>query len=101
MIAKNGDEEGTPVVLSNAMAVGLPVISTPVGGIERVIQNEVTGYLVQPNSSDELFKRLYFLTKNTDCWNDIAIQARTRIEKNFDKSKQLKSIDDFYDGLLG
>jgi len=98
--AKNGDEEGTPIVISNAMAVGLPVISTPIGGIERAIENEVTGYLVEPNSSDDLFKRMYFLSKNTECWNDISIQARDRIEENFDKTKQLKYIDDLYNRLM-
>jgi colanic acid/amylovoran biosynthesis glycosyltransferase len=78
----------------------LPVISTPIGGIERAIENEVTGYLVEPNSSDDLFKRMYFLSKNTECWNDISIQARDRIEENFDKTKQLKYIDDLYNRLM-
>jgi colanic acid/amylovoran biosynthesis glycosyltransferase len=45
--ASNGDQEGAPVAISEAMSLGLPVISTKHSGIPFMVENEVTGLLVK------------------------------------------------------
>ena len=52
--AADGDMEGIPVALMEAMAVGLPVVSTYHSGIPELIQNNVSGWLVSENDADEL-----------------------------------------------
>ena len=52
--AKNGDQEGAPVAISEAMALGLPVISTKHSGIPCMIKNETTGFLVREHDKEAL-----------------------------------------------
>lgn len=55
--------EGTPIVLLEAMSVGLPIISTKVGGIPEVIKDDINGLLVDATDSEALRKailRVYF-----------------------------------------
>ena len=65
VIAKNGDDEGgPPVVIANAQAIGLPVISTPVGGITRAITDGETGVLIQPKDVQSLSEAMCDLATN-------------------------------------
>ena len=42
-------QEGLPIALLNAMALGMPVVATAIGGMPEVIQNRVTGFVVEPS----------------------------------------------------
>ena len=50
--------EGTPKVLLEAMAKALPVISTDVGGVSTIIKNGENGILINPKSSEEIFRAI-------------------------------------------
>ncbi len=52
--AANGDLDGIPVVLMEAMAAGVPVISTRLSGIPELVADGVTGYLAEPGDVDDL-----------------------------------------------
>lgn len=56
--AKDGDQEGLPLVLLEAMASGLPVIATTSGGITQLIQNEVNGLLCEEKNEKQLAKNI-------------------------------------------
>lgn len=101
VIAKNGDDEGgPPVVIANAQAAGLPVISTPVGGITRAIRDQETGFLVEPESVESLYTVMSSLVKNTSKLAEISHNARAHVEKNFDVKKQLARVEQVYNEIL-
>lgn len=50
----DGDRDGIPNVILEAMAIGVPVVSTPVSGIPEVLQHDATGWLVPPDDAQAL-----------------------------------------------
>lgn len=102
VIATNGDDEGgPPVVIANAQASGLPVISTPVGGITRAIIDGETGVLVLPENVDSLCEAMWTLSKNHGLRERISFSARQHVERNFNLELQLSRVTAIYDDLLG
>lgn len=101
VIAKSGDDEGgPPVVIANAQATGLPVISTPVGGITRAITDGETGVLVEPENAESLSAAMCALARDADKRAHIAAQARQHIERHFDARRQLERVVAVYDQVL-
>jgi colanic acid/amylovoran biosynthesis glycosyltransferase len=101
IIASNGDDEGgPPIVITNAMASGLPVIATPIGGIERAIIDDKTGFLVKSGDSESLYEKMLYVCENKELWSTVSNSARSLIEKNFDKEKQLNKINQIYNSLV-
>jgi len=62
--APDGDEDGVPVAILEAMARGVAVITTPVGGIAELIRHEETGLLVPPEDPAGLAQALTMLATN-------------------------------------
>ncbi|MCU6599486.1 glycosyltransferase [Peribacillus frigoritolerans] len=87
--AKNGDIEGIPNALKEAMASGLPVVSTRHAGIPELIEHQSTGYLAPEKNEMELAKGIQFFIENPDIWTDYTERARKVIEEKFDVNKQI------------
>jgi colanic acid/amylovoran biosynthesis glycosyltransferase len=98
--AADGDEDGLPIVLQNALACGLPVISTPVGGIPRAVVNGRTGYLVLPGDVDALAEKMQFLAEHRQIWNTMGGLARQHVEEHFELNAQGCKVEAIYDRLL-
>ena len=75
-----------PVSVIEAMSLGLPVISTNVGGIKYLIKDKVTGVLVNANAVTEMTEKINFLVKNPDIVDRITTNALSEIQ-NFDWKK--------------
>ena len=81
--SKAGDQEGIPVVLMEAMAHGLPVVSTYHSGIPELVIDNKTGLLVDERDSDELAKKIEFLISNPDVIKKFGIEGRKVVEKDY------------------
>jgi len=76
------DFEGTPNVLLEAMASGLPVVATNVGGVPEIVQHGQTGFLVEPGDLEGLTWAVAELVKNAGLRPKMGQRARAYVEEN-------------------
>ncbi|WP_430972676.1 glycosyltransferase family 4 protein [Sunxiuqinia rutila] len=72
-----------PLVLLEAMQHGLPVVSTPEGGIADIVEDSKTGFLVPQRSAEQVATKLKFLIQNPDVRVSMGKAGRQRYEENF------------------
>ncbi|HEX6617115.1 MAG TPA: glycosyltransferase [Gemmatimonadales bacterium] len=82
--ARDGDEEGIPNVLKEAMASGLPVVATRHGGIPELITDGESGYLVGERDAAALAERLGHLAAHPERWTALGAAGRSRVEREYD-----------------
>jgi glycosyltransferase involved in cell wall biosynthesis len=80
---KTGDEEGLPVSILEALAQGLPVVSTFHAGIPEVVEEGVTGYLVSEGDSAGMAERLVGLARNPDLRQRMGLAGWQRVKERF------------------
>ncbi|MBI5739852.1 MAG: glycosyltransferase [Nitrospirae bacterium] len=93
------DQEGIPNALKEAMASGMPVISTLHGGIAELVQDGVSGFLVPERDPDALAKRLLYLIEHHEMWPEMGRQGRKMIEENYDINKLSRELAEIYGKL--
>jgi glycosyltransferase involved in cell wall biosynthesis len=75
-------KEGLPNTLLEAMACGTVVLATPVGGIPDLIQNNVSGFIINQNSPQEIANTIQTILKNPEL-HQISNHARSLVLENF------------------
>ncbi len=98
--ARNGDQEGTPVVLMEAMASGIPVVSTLHGGIPELVQNEVSGFLVDERNAEALADKIDILLQNPKLRRNFGENGRKNVLEKFNSNKLNDDLVNIYQGLL-
>jgi glycosyltransferase involved in cell wall biosynthesis len=76
--------EGLPLVALEAMACGLPVVATDVGGTAEVVQDGVTGYLLRTNDVDQLAERVCRLIGDAGLRAEMGARGRAFVEQGYD-----------------
>lgn len=82
--ASDGDIDGLPQMLMEAMACGLPAVSTRLVGIPDLVKDGETGLLVAPKDADALADALDRLRTDPELARDLAAAGRTRVTEVFD-----------------
>ena len=85
--AQDGDEEGTPVSLMEAQAVGMPVVATFHGGIPEIVLDGQSGMLVPERDVRALSEALKFLVEHPQKWREMGRAGRNHVEQHFDVEK--------------
>lgn len=75
--------DNTPISVIEAMAIGLPIVSTNVGGIPFLLKNNENAYLVQDNNIEEMVQAIISIFDNPQKTNELTKNARILVE-NFD-----------------
>ena len=97
----DGDQEGTPVSIMEAMSTGIPVVSTQHSGINELVEDGVTGFLVPERHIDSLATRISYLISHPDICSQMGLAARAHIEKHFNINRLNDRLTEIYKKLLG
>jgi len=91
--------EGLPMAILEAMAAGLPVVSTTVGGIPEAITDGIEGLLVSPGDVERLALALRFVIENPAHASRMGASARDKVETTFEASQAMKPLTSLYEEL--
>ncbi|MDM5157371.1 glycosyltransferase family 4 protein [Bacillus sp. DX1.1] len=75
--------EGLPVSILEAMAAGLPVISTNIGGIPEQIDNAYNGFIIKPGDKEALLEHINFLLKDKNARKNFGENAKYKVNESF------------------
>jgi glycosyltransferase involved in cell wall biosynthesis len=100
VIASNGDRDGIPNVVLEAMAAGIPVISTSVSGIPEVIENGVNGLLVPERNNEQLTRAIDILISERELRNTLVENAYKTVKNRFDNSRCCRLLLQLFENVL-
>ncbi len=100
MVAKDGDMDGLPAVITEAMAMGIPVVSTTISGIPEVIEDGVNGVLVEPDNTEALEKGIDRILSGKLDRRSLSANARKIIVDEFNVEKEGCKILDIFEGVV-
>lgn len=94
--AANGDSEGLPTVVAEALATGVPVVSTKHAGIPEIVIPYLTGILTPERDFGALADALCLLLADNDLWQRLHRAAPQHIEQRFDLKTQTAKLENIY-----
>lgn len=92
-------KEGISNTILEAMAAGLPVIATEVGGNAELVEEGTTGYLVRPDTPVALCQAMLKMSKNPQLRERFSLEARLRAERQFSIQRMVDAYQDAYAGV--
>ncbi|MDJ0902915.1 MAG: glycosyltransferase [Xenococcus sp. MO_188.B8] len=97
-ITEDGDRDGIPTVLIEAMAMEVPVVSTDISGISELIEHEVNGLLIPEKDPKALAQELEKLLTQPQLVQQIKKSSRNKVLRQFSLDKNVKQIKDLFLG---
>lgn len=92
--------EGTPVTIIEALAAGRPVVATAVGGVADVVDDGVTGFLVDPGDTDAMADRLARLASDPELAASLGAEGSRRMTERYAVRRLVDDVDALYRRLL-
>ena len=93
--------EGLPNTLLEAMALGVPSVSTDVGGIPELLKDGEGGYLAPAGAAEELARRVLELLQSAALRERCSRQCRERIENHFSFDRRVRLMEEYYAWFAG
>jgi colanic acid/amylovoran biosynthesis glycosyltransferase len=94
------NQEGIPNSILEAMATGLPVISTKHGGIPEAVEQDRTGWLVPEEDHVTLAKTIQRLVSSRRLYRRMAERARQVVVDRFEQREQIQMLESFYEEAI-
>ena len=101
IVAKDGDRDGLPNVILEAMAYGVPVVASNLSAIPEAVIHEETGLLASPGSANELATQLERVLSDRDLRSRLISNARQKVEEEFDLRKNTVRLGALFAGVVG
>jgi glycosyltransferase involved in cell wall biosynthesis len=97
---EDGDTEGIPIGLMEAMAVGLPVLSTEHSGIPELVIHGKSGFLSRERDVETFSQRWVEMAGNSEMRQQMGLFNRKRIEQEFNMTKQNEILRTLYHSVI-
>lgn len=94
------ESEGLPISCIEAMASGLPIVATNVGGIPEIVVEGETGYLIEKGSHEQLSARTLDLLDNWPLAQEFGQRGRKRVEMHFTIQKTASAYMKAYEDIV-
>jgi glycosyltransferase involved in cell wall biosynthesis len=98
VVAPDGERDGIPIFLTEAMARGVPVLTTPVSGIPEIIEDGVTGFLAPPGEPVALARRIRAALDDRGHLARITASARAVVCERLDLDNSARALVDLIHG---
>jgi glycosyltransferase involved in cell wall biosynthesis len=92
----SGRMEGIPVALMEAMASGVPVVASRLSGIPELVQDGVTGLLVEPGDPRALAAAMARVLEDDALAAELALRARQLVERSFSLTREARRLGDLF-----
>ena len=92
-VTEDGDRDGIPNVLVEAMACGLPVVSTSAGGISELVSHGVNGFLTAPGDVAGIEKQIATLLDSPELRQQMGVAARNTVEADYDVNVAAEQLE--------
>jgi len=94
--SKKGDKEGIPVSIMEAMAMELPIVTTKHSGIHELVQDSISGFLVNEKDINALEEKILYLIENPDVSRVIGKQGRNFVEENYNINRLNNKLEKIF-----
>ncbi|SFK20995.1 glycosyltransferase family 4 protein [Methylophaga sulfidovorans] len=98
---KQGDMDGIPVVLMEAMMVGTAVISSKISGIPELVVDEETGKLIEPGNSEQLAAAMFELINDEALREQLISNAEKKVQQEFAQDINAKRLQTLFTETIG
>jgi glycosyltransferase involved in cell wall biosynthesis len=100
VIAPDGQMEGIPVALMEAMASTVPVVATDISGITELVRHRETGLIVSQESSTGLADAIAYIMYHKEDANKLATAGHEFVSKEFMLTKNARMLADLFNGFV-
>ena len=100
LFALSSLREGLPMVILEAMACGLPLVSTSVGGISEVVKNEVNGFLVAPEDPEMLAEKIEYILVHPEVAERMGQENRNKVTAQYSMAVTASRYAQLYEKIM-
>ena len=99
VVGSDGNRDGLPTVIPEAMAAGVPVVATRVTGIPEAVEDGLTGFLAEPGRPQELAEAISRVLSDPELARAMGAAGRARAEARFDLRRNVAELDEIVHGV--